>query len=293
VLYRSDAASSVESVKQQHQGYIWTLAGLGCDSFASGGRDCHIRIWNRELEPTGVLTGHTHSVLGLASLDATRLASVSRDRTLRIWEIPTARCTNTVIAHDAAALTVVRLNSDCIATGAADHAIKIWSHSGCEIATMQGHTGWVWKLARLSDDLLASASEDGTVKLWHAQTFEQVGSLPGTVPLRSIAVSPDGEQLVTGDVSGRLRLWVELDTSPRVQSEWLAHRAAIRTVAFLSADTIATGSEDCRLHIWRSDPWRSVYQAEHENFVSDILTVDDQSCASASYGGEIRLHRWM
>jgi len=290
VLYRNDEASPSERTK--HQGYIWALAKQGVDSFASGGRDCSIRIWDSAfLQPTAVLTGHTQSVLGLAPLDATRLASVSRDRTLRIWSVPTARCTNTVVAHDAAALTVVRLDGDRIATGAADHAIKIWSHAGREVAVIRGHTGWVWKLVRVNEEMFASASEDGTVRLWHAQTYAQIGCLPGTVPLRSVAASADGKRLVTGDVTGRLRVWIDLQSDPRVESEYTAHRGAIRSLAFLGADTIASGGEDYRMHIWRGSPWRSVYQSEHENFVTDIVALDAQRCASASYGGEIRVHQ--
>jgi WD40 repeat protein len=290
VLYRNDHASSSERTK--HQGYIWALARQGIDSFASGGRDCSIRIWDSAfLQPTAVLTGHTHSVLGLAPLDATRLASVSRDRTLRIWNVPAARCTNTVVAHDAAALTVVRLDGDRIATGAADRTIKIWSHAGGEIAVIRGHAGWVWKLVRVNEDMFASASEDGTVKLWHAETYAQIGCLPGTVPLRSVAASPDGRRLVTGDVTGRLRVWIDLQSDLRVESEYTAHRGAIRSVVFLGADTIGSGGEDYRMHIWRGSPWRSVYQAEHENFVTDIVALDAQHCASASYGGEIRVHQ--
>jgi len=67
---------------------------------------------------------------------------------------------------------------------------------------IQAHAGWVWKLVRVSDDLFASASEDGTVKLWHAHTHAQIGCMSGNAPLRSMAVSPDGKTLVTGDVTG-------------------------------------------------------------------------------------------
>jgi WD40 repeat protein len=230
-------------------------------------------------------------VLGLAPLDATRLASVSRDRTLRFWSVPSARCTNTLVAHEAAALTVLRLDGDRIATGSADHTIKIWSHAGRELAVIRGHAGWVWKLVRVNEDMFASASEDGTVNLWHARTYAKIGCLRGTAPLRSVAASPDGRRLVTGDVTGRLHVWIDVQGKPRLESEYISHRGAIRSVVFLGADTIASGGEDYRMHIWRDRPWRSVYQAEHENFVTDIVALDAQHCASASYGGEIRVHQ--
>ena len=291
VLYRNDEASSLET--SGHRGYIWTLSRQGPDSFVSGGRDCSIRVWNRAFEPTAVLTGHTHSVLGLAPLDVSCLASVSRDRTLRIWNVSTSSCTNTVVAHDAAALTVVRLDGERIATGGADRVIRIWSHAGSEIAGIQAHDGWVWKLVRVNDRLFASASEDGAVKLWQTKTHVNAGCLPGTAPLRSMAASPDGKRLVTGDVLGRLRVWVDLETNPQIESEWIAHRAAVRSVVFLGPNTIASGGEDNRMHVWSGGPRRLLYRAEHKNFVTDIIAVDGQSCASTSYGGEICVHRYL
>jgi len=106
-----------------------------------------------------------------------------------------------------------------------------------------------------------------------------------------MAVSQDGNRLVTGDVMGRLRVWIDLQKDPRVESEFAAHRGATRTVVFLGEDTIASGGEDHFMRIWSGRPWRSVYQAEHGNFVTDVVLIDDQRCASASYDGEIRVHQ--
>jgi len=92
VLYRNGEASSSEETQHKHQGYIWTLARQGPDCFASGGRDCCIRIWNRSFEPTAVLAGHTHSVLGLASLDAAHLARVPSNCGMRRLMRRSAAC---------------------------------------------------------------------------------------------------------------------------------------------------------------------------------------------------------
>jgi WD40 repeat protein/predicted 2-oxoglutarate/Fe(II)-dependent dioxygenase YbiX len=275
-----------------HRGYVWSLAGLDHKHFASAGRDCRIRLWDRVGTCTGELAGHTQSVLGLACIDDEHLASVSRDRTLRIWNLKSRQCISAVRAHDAAVLTVAALGAGRIATGAADHKIKLWNVSGKELAAIEAHTDWVWKVVRVTDSLIASASEDGSVKVWSTETLEMVARLEGTHELRTVAAAPNGNRLATGDVTGRLRVWTNVLERPRIEAEFLAHEAAIRCVHFIDSGTIATGGEDCRLKIWGDWPLRVRYQAQHSNFVTDFDAFDQRHGVSCSYDGKISPHEW-
>jgi hypothetical protein len=270
-----------------HRGYVWTLARLDDRHFASGGRDCRIRLWDDTGMCTGELAGHTQSVLGLACLDDKHLASVSRDRTLRLWNLETRQCLRTTVAHDAAVLTVAAIGNGRLATGAADHKIKVWNMAGEELATIPAHTGWVWKIVRLTDSLMASASEDGSVKVWSTETFDMVACLEAPHALRTVAASPDGTTLATGDVTGRLRVWKDLLGQPTIEAETTAHDGAIRCVHFIDAGTITTGGEDCRLKIWRDRPLRVCYETLHENFVTDFHAIDSYRSVSCSYDGKI------
>ncbi|HEY5754546.1 MAG TPA: 2OG-Fe(II) oxygenase [Steroidobacter sp.] len=289
VLFRrADAADLQESA---HRGYVWTLAKLDDRHFASGGRDCRIRLWNDSGVCTGELAGHTQSVFGLTRIDHKHLASVSRDRTLRLWNLETKQCLRTTVAHDAAVLTVAALGNRRLATGAADHKINVWNMAGEKLARLPAHTGWVWKIVRLTDSLMASASEDGTVKVWSTETFEMVACLEAPHALRTVAASADGATLATGDITGRLRVWTNLLGRPSLAAETAAHDGAIRCVHFIDAETIATGGEDCRLRIWRGRPLRVCYEARHENFVTDFLAIDSNRGVSCSYDGKIGLVR--
>jgi predicted 2-oxoglutarate/Fe(II)-dependent dioxygenase YbiX len=295
VLFRRDlsgACTSSTAPRLEHQGYVWTLARLNGGRFASGGRDCTIRLWNGMGRCTGQLAGHTQSVLGLARIDEHHLASVSRDRTLRTWNLETMECTHVVTAHDAAVLSVTTLGQSRLATGSADHKIKVWNIAGEELATIQAHSGWVWKIVRVNDHLMASASEDGSVKLWSTDTFEMVACLESSHALRTVAASPDGTKLTTGDITGRVRVWKDLHTQPALEAEFIAHGAAIRCIHFIDDRTLATGSEDCGLKIWRDWPPKLHYESQHENFVTDVIAFDADHGASCSYDGKMAFHIW-
>lgn len=283
-----------------HQGYVWTLAKLA-DGVASGGRDRAIRLWSDDGLARGVLHGHQQSVLGLAVCGERQLASVSRDRTLKLWDVPSRRCLHSVVAHQGAALAVASLPHGQLATGGADGVVQLWSSAAREAGSLRGHTGWVWAVAPLpapgaadatdAADLLASASEDGTVRLWRPQQRCLVHVLEGHVPLRTLAVAPDQTSLVAGDTQGRLHVWTDLRGAPRLAHTFAAHDAAIRRVVFLDAHTLASAGEDGYVRCWRSSDRTLRFESRHTNFATDVLPLSDGTFVSASYDGTLQLHR--
>jgi predicted 2-oxoglutarate/Fe(II)-dependent dioxygenase YbiX len=290
VLYRRAPRVDVPAgpFHPAHRGYVWTMERLTPDLLASGGRDATIRLWTEAGEARGQLNGHTRSVLGLASLPDGRLASVSRDRTLRIWSVPQRRCTREVIAHDAAALAVCALPGGRLATAGADGAVKLWRDDGEPLGTLGLHGGWAWALAPLGDDRLASASEDGLVKVWDLSSGRCLQTLPGDAPLRALTASPDGQQLSTGDLHGRIATWQRDGDAWRAQRAWPAHTAAVRRLRHAGGVLASTG-EDNALRLWRDTDGALQAGSRHDNFVTDALDVR-AGWLGCSYDGRMLCH---
>ena len=97
-----------------------------------------------------------------------RLASGSRDNTVRLWD------------------------------GA----------SGAPIATLEGHSGSVQSLSFSPDGCrFASGSEDKTVKLWDGSTGVLIATLKGhSYSVWSLSFSPDGSRLISGSYE-TVRVW--------------------------------------------------------------------------------------
>src|SRR5207302_1677710 len=106
------------------------------------------------------LEGHTSPVYGVAlSADGRVLASGSWDRTLRLWQTPSA--------------------SDGELGWQADSPAAL-PKGGQLLATLHGHTGGVRSVALSANGrLLASGSWDGTIRLWQAPEGRPLATLRG------------------------------------------------------------------------------------------------------------------
>jgi hypothetical protein len=153
-----------------------------------------IRVWSgTDGSRLADLEGHPgHYVRALAvTVDGTLFSGAS-DRTIRVWS--NGEHVRTLIGHTddvtALAITQGRLYS-----GSYDMTVRVWSVAdGAHLATLEGHTGWVFSVVVGPDGTVHSGSDDKTIRVWSGDDGILLRTLEGQPapwwPLQSVLGGP-------------------------------------------------------------------------------------------------------
>lgn len=287
-------ASGATAFTPGHHGYVWKLARLRDGGVASAGRDAVVRLWSPEGALRGTLAGHAQSVLAMAQTSADTLFTLSRDRTLRRWDLRRLVETGRTVAHDGAGLGLAGDADGHLISGGADGALRRWQDMAVLAQREAAHAGWIWDLA-LHGTVLVSAGEDGFARLWRRDDLSPIAALPHAQPLRAVTVrdDADGMTLVCGDMHGHTHRWRSADGFDwhRLDRQH-RHRAAIRALRWLPDGRLGSAGEDGRVLIddLHGGGWHDA--ARHANFATDLLGFADGRLLSAGYDGRLRIGRW-
>ena len=123
-------------------------------------------------------TDHQDMIWSLAfSPNGEFLASGSEDQTVKLWDLHTNKCTQT-LEHDKQVYSVAfSPNGQTLASAGANTTVILWqvSTGKCKEVLTLGHTAAIRSLAFSADgSLLASGSEDENIQLWNMQTYSRL-----------------------------------------------------------------------------------------------------------------------
>jgi WD40 repeat protein len=138
-----------------------------------------------------------------------RLASGSRDNTIRLWDLNTHTETACLKGHTSEVTALTVLPDGRLASGSHDNTIRLWDlKTFTETACLKGHTSEVTALTALPHGRLASGGQDKTIRLWDLAARCDIARIEVDAPVTRLAAHSSG-YLVAGDGIGRLH-WLTI-----------------------------------------------------------------------------------
>ncbi|EJD51811.1 WD40 repeat-like protein [Auricularia subglabra TFB-10046 SS5] len=244
------------------------------------------RAWQAGQPQVSTITGHDDSVYCI-ELDADKVVTGSRDRTIKIWSLRTLRLRQTLSGHEGSVLCLKFDRSGFMVSGSSDRTILVWDlHRGVSTAKLVGHTGGVLDI-RIDANWIVSCSKDATIRVWSRKTLEQHCMLLGhDGPVNSIGLQ-DGKILsASGD--GNMILW-DIETQTRVRT-FPGHDRGLACIEF-KGDIIVSGANDALIRVWSASKGECLMTLGGHDSLVRALAYDPPSgrLVSASYDTTLKV----
>jgi WD40 repeat protein/transcriptional regulator with XRE-family HTH domain len=209
------------------------------------------------------LQGHTRELMGIAySPDGVRLATISDDGTVRIWDATTGeevqKIPVTITVPNLYRVLSFSPDGKQLAANDGQQA-KVWdAASGQELLTLSGHTDEVLAVifSPTNSTRIATASADGVIKIWDAVSGQELLALSDPVPSNpsqlqrmTLAFSNDGARLAAGR-NITATVW-DLTSSQILRTVSDSALVNINSVAFSQdGNRLALGSSNTTWGLW-------------------------------------------
>ena len=178
---------------------------------ASGSHDKTVRVWDLfSGRCSHILMGHSSFVLSVTfSPNSNQIISGSHDHSIRVWDTISGTAIRTLDGHTSYVTSInFTADGDHIVSGSNDNTIRLWdAKTGACTSTFQSRNPTLNSVTTSSDSKhIISGSVLGTVRLWDLSTSSLLDVLQTKEKVESVAISPDGAQILTGGAGG-LFLW--------------------------------------------------------------------------------------
>ncbi len=252
------------------------------------------------LGPTAILPGHTDWIMGVEfAPDGSRLVSVSRDKTLRMWDLTTRKTVyqsppvetpleTAIFTPDGKQMIVCGGNL----RGGRYELKQCNAANGETIHSFVGHKGRVNRLRLCGIQChIASTGIDKTIRIWDIATGKNLVELRGhSHHVYGVSFHPDGKRLASSSRDDTVRLW-DVSLGKQIQL-FEGHTEQVIDVEFSpDGKHLASACDDKTIRFWDVTTGKELRRfLGHKHDIRDLcFGPDSQLLASASYDKTVKV----
>lgn len=263
--------------------------------------DGKVTVWDiHGRHPSFSREDFTAPVWALTFSPDSQLLATASDYSVRLWDIGQGDCLRSLHSprYPVSALCFIENGAQLI-TGHEDAQVRIWqlhpqpsqpplsvSHVPQRLHSLRGHSHSIRTIAASPDGSLIASSDGDSIRLWGRTSGTCLRSIH-QVDAKAIALSPDGQWLVSGSEDGSLLAWqLNQNSAP---AELLGHQSSILALA-ITADGayVASSSRDRSLRLWQLATGQEIQSLEGYGHIQTLsLSPDGTHLLGASNDGSV------
>jgi WD40 repeat protein len=258
-----------------------------------------LEVWNlSDRRRMFTFKGHDESVNALALISLYSrpistgffapilLISASKDKTIKVWNLPNRTLINTLKGHEASVNSVaITQDRKFIVSGSSDQTLKVWDLSnGHCLHTFKGYVGNVHALNISPSGKHIICSSDKYLKVWNLYSRVE---LPDPIghgsAVNTMVVTPNGRQAISASENGIIKVW-DLDTRTEVFNiKGHDYRLNALAVTPNSRQLISSSSSNIRLWDLSTGALIDSFKIFEEDTVQAlVVTPDGKQVVAAS-----------
>ncbi len=250
----------------------------------------------RQLKSAGMVTEMTFSP------DGQTLATLSGDRSIRLWKMNDTTLLHMFVQNDNATVYKLDFTPDGATLGIVlQDTIQLWQVSDGTLSDTFKVTDMQHVVFSPDWTVIALGYSGGALELWRLNDKTllhklQDNQFSGLYSIQTMAFSPDGTIFASGSADGLVRLWRVSDGT--LLRELKGHTRGVESIAFSPDGTIlASGSVDNTVRLWRvgdGTVLRILNRPKHLWFSNQIGTIafsPDGKVIAGGGGNSVQLWR--
>ena len=230
---------------------------------------------------------HDDKIVSLIELSSHNVASGSYDSTIKIWDINTQQCIQT-INETGNVLCLLEFEPNMLLSGTDENIINLWDVS-CPtrpVNFFEGHLLWVNCLVKCDEKNFASGSNDSDIRIWNWEKKDCVNILKGHSNCVLTMIKLIDGNLCSGSADLSLKIW-DWENATCVKT-LTGHTKWVKCVYQLSNGYIISGSDDRTIKVWNN--YNCIKDLlGHQKSVRAFCQISNELFASASFDTTIKI----